>query len=309
MQADWDLEPGASIERRILHERYGGRTQGGIGPSRQTPNVLIFSDPEAGEQHGYYDGWQGDGCFHYTGEGQRGDQQMKSGNAAILNHVAEGRALRVFRGARGVVMYMDEFEVDSGEPFYRTDAHETDGGPRREVIVFRLRPKHIEPPEPSSKLAEVLTGPSKSNVPIEQQQTEKAYVAPSNEPYEAERREQTLVLEFEAHLRSLGHKVFRHRILPSGEARPLFTDLYDESLDMLVEAKGSVERNSIRMAIGQLADYKRFVSDGKPRHLAVLLPSEPRKDLCDLLASQGIDLIYKGRAGFNDSTGGALVGK
>src|SRR5215813_7948842 len=138
MPADWDLEPGVSVERRILHETYGGRTQGGIGPSRQTPNVLIFSDPEAGEPHGYYDGWQADGCFHYTGEGQRGDQQMKSGNAAILNHVNEGRALRVFRGARGVVTYMDEFEVDTVEPFYRTDAHETDGGPRREVIVFRL---------------------------------------------------------------------------------------------------------------------------------------------------------------------------
>jgi hypothetical protein len=309
MPADWDLEPGVSVERRILHETYGGRTQGGIGPSRQTPNVLIFSDPEAGEPHGYYDGWQADGCFHYTGEGQRGDQQMKSGNAAILNHVAEGRALRVFRGARRVVTYMDEFEVDTVEPFYRTDAHETDGGPRREVIVFRLRPKHVEPLEPSSKLAEILAGPTKSNVPIEQQQTERAYVAPSNEPYDAERREQKLVLELEAHLRSLGHEVCRHRILPSGEARPLFTDLYDENLDMLVEAKGTVERNAIRMAIGQLADYKRFVSEGKPRHIAVLLPSEPRKDLCDLLARQGIDLIFKSQAGFNDSTGGALVGK
>jgi 5-methylcytosine-specific restriction protein A len=63
------------------------------------------------------------------------------------------------------------------------------------------------------------------------------------------------------------------------------------------------------MAIGQLADYKRFVSDGKPRHIAVLVPSEPRKDLCDLLVTQGIDLIFKNQDGFNDSTGGALVGK
>jgi hypothetical protein len=309
MHTDWDLEPGASVERRALHERFGGRTQGGIGPSRKTPNVLIFSDPETGEQHGYYDGWQADGCFHYTGEGQRGDQQMKSGNAAIVNHVADGRALHVFEGARGFVTYVDEFEVDTNEPFYRTDAPETGDGPIREVVVFRLRPKHIEPLEPHSKLAEVLAGPARSEVPIERQQTEKAYVAPSNEPYEAERREQALVLELEAHLRSLGHKVFRQRILPSGEARPLFTDLYDESLDMLVEAKGTVERNAIRMAIGQLADYKRFVSDGKPRHVAVLLPSEPRKDLCDLLASQGIDLIFKSQTDFDDSTGGALVGK
>jgi hypothetical protein len=309
MQTDWDLAPGTSVERKALHEKFGGRTQGGIGPSRQTPNVLIFSDPEAGEPHGYYDGWQADGCFHYTGEGQRGDQQMKSGNAAILNHVTEGRALRVFTGARGVVTYMDEFEVDTAEPSYRTDAHETGGGPRREVIVFRLRPKDIEPLEPRSKLAEVLAGPARSEVPIEQQQTEKAYVAPSNEPYEAERREQKLVLEFETHLRGLGHKVFRQRILPSGEARPLFTDLYDATLDMLVEAKGTVERTAIRMAIGQLADYKRFVSDSEPRHIAVLLPSEPRKDLCDLLTTQGIDIIFKGQEGFDDSTGGALVGK
>ena len=103
MDADWDLQAGETVERRALHETYGGRTQGGIGPSRHPPNVLIFSDAEAGEPHGYYDGWQADGCFHYTGEGQRGDQQMKSGNAAILNHVAEGRALRVFQGARGIV--------------------------------------------------------------------------------------------------------------------------------------------------------------------------------------------------------------
>jgi len=309
MHANWDLTPGQTIQRTTLHEKFGGRSQGGIGPSRQTPNIMIFSDPDAGEPHGYYDGWQADGCFHYTGEGQRGDQQMKSGNAAILNHVADGRALRVFEGASGSVTYEDEFDVDTSEPFYRTDAPETGGGPRREVIVFRLRPTHIEPREPSSKLAEILAGPAKTEVPIEQQQTEKAFVAPSNEPYEAERREQSLVLEFEAHLRNLGHQVFRQRILPSGEARPLFTDLYDANLDMLVEAKGSVERNAIRMAIGQLADYRRFVSEGTPRHIAILLPREPRRDLCDLLASQGINLIFRSGASFDDSTGGSLVGK
>ncbi|HEX3173815.1 MAG TPA: hypothetical protein VHQ43_06320 [Solirubrobacterales bacterium] len=274
-----------------------------------TPNVFVFSDPTAGQRHGYYDGWLGDGCFHYTGEGQRGDQELKSGNAAILSHKSEGRALRVFKGAWGTVTYLDEFEVDEMEPFYRTDAHETGNGPRREVIVFRLRPKNIEPGEPQSKLAAVLTGPKRTKVPIERRQTEKAYVAPSSEPYEAERREQKLVLELEEHLLRLDHEVFRQRILPPGEARPLFTDLYDATIGMLVEAKGTVERNAIRMAIGQLADYKRFVGDGQPNHLAVLLPSEPRSDLCELLISQKIDLIYRTEAGFEDSTGGALVGK
>jgi hypothetical protein len=291
-----------------MQEDLGGSRQGGIAPSRQSSNVFVFSDPVAGEQHGYYDGWLGDGCFHYTGEGQRGDQVMKAGNAAILNHGAEGRALRVFMGARGTVTYLDEFEVDDVEPFYRTDAHETNNGPLREVIVFRLRPKSAEPPEPTSKLADVLTGPSRKDVPIEQQHTEKAYVSPASEPYESDRREQRLVLALEGHLRSLGHNIVRQQLLPPGEARPLLTDLFDATIGMLVEAKGTVERGAIRMAIGQIADYKRFFGEGQPDHLAILVPSEPRKDLCELLFSQGIDLIYPTEAGFEDSTGGALVG-
>jgi len=61
------------------------------------------------------------------------------------------------------------------------------------------------------------------------------------------------------------------------------------------------------MAIGQLLDYKRFI-DPAPKYLAVLVPEEPRQDLCDLLASQGIDHIFPTDSGFDDSTGGALVG-
>ncbi len=308
MRVDWELKPGDSIQRTRLHELLGGRGQGGIGPSRKSANVFIFSDPATGERHGYYDGWLADGCFHYTGEGQRGDQEMRSGNAAILNHKSDQRALRVFTGARGRVTYLDEFEVDDAEPFYRTDAPETGDGPRREVIVFRLRPKSIEPAEPTSKLAAILAGPALRDVPIERQHTEKAYVAPSTQPYEADRREQKLVLAFEDYLCGIGRSVCRRRILPPGEARPLFSDLFDATIGMLVEAKGSVERNAIRMAIGQLADYRRFFDLGELNHLAILVPREPRRDLCDLLLTQGIDLIYPTPTGFQDSTGGALVG-
>jgi hypothetical protein len=304
---EWTLEPGVAVERVALQAEYGGRTQGGIGPSRKTPNVLIFSDPVSGERHGYYDGWQADGCFHYTGEGQYGDQQMKSGNASILNHEAEGRALRVFEGARGTVTYLDEFELDEAKPYYWTDAQETGNGPRRQVIVFRLRPRHIQPGKPNMKLAPVLEGPVSEDVPIEQQQTERAFVTPNHEPYEAERREQRLVLELEVFLRRRGHEVSRKRIVPPGEARPLFTDLYDATSGTLVEAKGTVERNSIRMAIGQLADYKRFIESGQPQHLAVLVPSRPRPDLEELLASQEIELIYPQGDGFEDSTQGSLL--
>src|SRR3954470_1376784 len=92
---EWTLKPGRPIDRKKLHEDFGGRTQGGIGPSSRTPNVFVFTDPIAGEKHGYFDGWMPDGLFHYSGEGQHGDQRMISGNASILNHQLEKRALRV----------------------------------------------------------------------------------------------------------------------------------------------------------------------------------------------------------------------
>jgi hypothetical protein len=61
------------------------------------------------------------------------------------------------------------------------------------------------------------------------------------------------------------------------------------------------------MAIGQLADYRRFI-ERDLKHLAVLVPAEPRRDLSDLLLGEGINLIYPTGNGFEDSMGGYLVG-
>lgn len=304
---DWDLRPGDEIRRKNLHARFGGSPRSGISPSAKSPNVFIFSDPVSGEPHGYYDDWLEPNCFHYTGEGKRGDQEMKAGNAAILNHVRAGRALRIFKGAGGVVTYVDEFELDEVEPFYRRDAHETDGGPDREVIVFRLRPLSIEADAVQSEQAAVLAGPVRTDVEVERQWTKKTLVTPTREPYEAERREQKLVLALEQHLQGLGHELCRQRFRPSGEAQVIETDLFDLTTGLLVEAKGTTERGAVRMAIGQLADYRRFFEVGELKHLAVLLPREPREDLCELLVSQEVDLIYPTESGFEDSRGGALV--
>jgi predicted RNA-binding protein with PUA-like domain len=113
----WMLYPGDRIRRTELHDRYGGSGQSGISPSRTTPNILVFADPRSGERHGYFDHWAPDESFHYTGEGQRGDQTMTKGNLAILRHRADGRALRVFRGATGTVQYVGEFVLDELEPY------------------------------------------------------------------------------------------------------------------------------------------------------------------------------------------------
>jgi hypothetical protein len=290
---DWVLRPGTTIQRTDIHARYGGNPQAGFCPSRRTRNVLIFSDPAAGEQHGYFDRWMDDGCFHYTGEGQHGDQRMDKGNAAILHHKAEHRALRLFEGTGGGVEYMGEFEVDAKNSWYQSDAPETGGGPIRAVIVFRLRPLDAE--RPSLVEVSARARPGIIDAPVEQQWTEMAVVDPGREPYEAERREAKLVLAFRDYLQALGHVVTRLKIVAEGEAKPMFTDLYDKTANLLVEAKGSVAREPFRMAIGQLADYRRFATGAE---CAILVPSQPRNDLVQLAGAQRIALIWPTEKGF-----------
>ncbi|MFI6391516.1 restriction endonuclease [Nonomuraea sp. NPDC050540] len=300
----WYLEPSERIERKTLHEQFGGRTQGGIGPSSRTPNVFVFTDPIAGEKHGYFDGWMPDGLFHYSGEGQYGDQRMLSGNSSILNHKRDSRALRVFQGARGTVTYLGQFEVDEDEPWYEADAPETGGGLLRRVIVFRLRPIDAVVQPPQTSLARLLSEappPEKPvlELPLEQHLTERTFVNPAGEVYEAERKEASLVQALADYLRNLGHVVGRQQILPAGESRPLFTDLYDHDLKLLVEAKGSVTRENLRMAIGQLADYGRFLPEATR---AILLPIKPkRQDLIDLADAQNIVIIWPEGRGYRST--------
>jgi len=139
-RAPWILRPGDRIRRTELHNRYGGNGQSGISPSRTTPNILVFTDPRSGERHGYFDHWAPDDSFHYTGEGQRGHQTMTKGNLAILNHRADGRALRVFQGASGTVQYVGQFVLDLLEPYTEATAPSTDNGPPRRVMRFHLLP-------------------------------------------------------------------------------------------------------------------------------------------------------------------------
>jgi hypothetical protein len=291
-----NLAPGGDVRRTELHEHLGGQQQSGISPSSQAPLVMIFSDPATGEQHGYFDGWnEEEGLFHYSGEGQRGDQQMTRGNKAIRDHAADARSLHVFLGSgKGRdVTYAGEFEyVDH----YETEAPETNNGPTRTVIKFRLRP--LEDGSPATDAVSPLVTPgleSIDDVAIEAHNTETAFIDPGHEPYEAERREARLVKAFEQHLKSLGHRPHRHRISPAGEAKPLFTDLYDPADQTLIEAKGTTTREAIRMAIGQLYDYRRFVHDA--RRLAVLVPTAPRTDLIEFTNSCNVSLIYPDDAG------------
>ncbi|MEV7417487.1 restriction endonuclease [Streptomyces sp. NPDC089919] len=287
----WKIEVGQQLKRVEIHAVYGGRRQGGIGPSRVSDNVLLFTDPSKGHKHGYFDGWGDDRCYHYAGEGQLGDQKMTQGNLAILNHAVDGRALRLFRGvASGVCEYMGEFTLDAERPWYLTDAPETGDGPIRSVIMFRLRPVDAAPAVGIQLPNTPPVALAVDEVGVEQHHTERALVDPSREPYEAERREAALVRDYVEYLRVQGHDVVRHRITPPGELKPLYTDVFDRTDGVLIEAKGSITREAIRMAVGQLLDYRRHIH---PRpELAVLVPSRPRQDLIDLCLDVRVAVVW-----------------
>jgi hypothetical protein len=245
---------------------------------------------------------------------------MKLGNRAVLHHKSEGRAIRLFRGVGGTVRYLGEFTPDPARPYYRMDAQETGGGPTRQVIVFRLLPVgdvvhesvdelrlpgEFDISEVAEGVSSAPGGTSIATVPVEAQHNEEVLVNPSTAQYTAIRREQKLVLAYKKYMEAKGSTMIRFRIQPTAEAKPLLSDLYDETRNNLVEAKGTGAREAVRMAIGQLADYGRFTPDNTAR--AILLPEAPRNDLEALLTTQDISCVWQTRTGFGDNAAGRFT--
>jgi hypothetical protein len=317
---EWHLAPGDTIRRVDLHARFGGSRQGGMTSSRSSPNILLFLDRDVGNPHGYFDGWVGD-RFYYTGHGQHGDQTFRAGNAAVLRHREDGRALRLFRGAGGTIRYLGEFALDGEQPYFQMEAPESETGLPRQVIVFRLTavgpvihdaddelvlPDGVTAPILDAIVSSNTSEPQITRIPVEQQNVEEVQVARTSESYTALRREQKLVLEYTRYLESRGSTVVRFRAQAPGEARPIVCDVYDETRNNLVEGKGTGARGELRMAIGQLTDYARFVATQPAR--AVLVPARPRPDLEALLRAAHVAAVWPAYdGGFEDNAGGRFV--
>lgn len=135
---EWTLLRGQTILRARLHDRYSGIRQGGIAPSRKTKNIFLFTDDSSNNEHGYErDYWKDDFTFFYCGDGQTGNQKLTRRNLQVLNHVQDGRKLRLFSPVAGKVTYLGELTIDSEKPYEFADGIGRDGKPRK-VIMFRL---------------------------------------------------------------------------------------------------------------------------------------------------------------------------
>jgi hypothetical protein len=118
------------------------------------------------------------------------------------------------------------------------------------------------------------------------------------------RNEAALVSAYSGFLSQHGHVVAGRHYIAEGESRPLRADLMVKDLNVLVEAKATEARYAIRMAIGQLHDYRRF--EPTTPELAVLVPREPIRDLRRLLDGLAIGCVWPRGDGYRDSVDGRL---
>jgi hypothetical protein len=130
-----------------------------------------------------------------------------------------------------------------------------------------------------------------------------ADVTPSVVSRKMVRAEAQLVRRYRNWLDPSGTRL-RGLIIPTDDCF-LRADLFDTHLDVLIEAKADVSRESIRYAIGQLLDYRRYM---EPRpELALLLPMQLSADLAALPVEVGAAVIWSVDEGFTDSVGGRLT--
>lgn len=273
-------------------------------PSKTSDTVFIFTDPGEGAQFGYvYDGFSADGSIlYYTGAGSDGDQRESGSNSPILTHAAKGRTLHAFSAAGTVPgtatklqQYIGEFILDPELPHDRAPALDRHGA-LRTVIVFRLLPVRVVPDEIVHAVGHsgVAVHPRSQNVPVEINSTE-FFETVARSSQVAVRRESQLVADFIAG--QSGHRFSRWAIDLPAERTRLLTDVYDDGERVLYEAKAFAGRSDVRMAVGQLLDYRRHVHVEQLR-CSVLLPERPSADLRDFLATTGLDLAFKTPGGF-----------
>jgi hypothetical protein len=112
-------------------------------------------------------------------------------------------------------------------------------------------------------------------------------------------KEAQLAERFQRYLEGHDREVMRYRIFPLGSAT-LYSDLADVTDNVLYEAKGSAERMSVRLALGQVLDYRRFIDGSR---LAVLLPEPPAADLVELLEGHDVGCVVEsGNGQFTNMT-------
>lgn len=311
------LRAGELLTRAQISDIFGGSRQAAIVAAARTDSVLLFSGERSGPDNGWLPGDEaraenGSRLFRFTGVGGTGDQSFDGiageQNAAVLLHAERGQVLRLFVAAdTGIIgprlyRYVGPFMLDNGRP-YEVHAGPDSTGTYRRVIDFRLVQtgevgfdRRDEAPVAGSTNRTLVS----SDVAVVKLVEPERRRAPNDQASEVDRRrirrrEAELSDRLEEQLIAAGHEVKRVQITIKGKASFLVTDLYDVTAHVLYELKSTSSRESVRMALGQLLDYARFVTfDTRPArpHLSIGLPTSPDSDLLDLLVEHQVKLTH-----------------
>lgn len=239
-----------------------------------------------------HEGYQEDGSFWYTGEGQHGDQEFSRGNRALRDSARDGKRIRLFTVEKTWATYVGEFTT--GEPTYRIETIPDTSGAPRKGIIFHLEPVIAEMrllgtgEENLYEPAQVLSWypPDASDIVIAQ--TEE--LPPGDRV--VSRIEMQLQADFGEWSAARGDAPARLRL--SSDGTTIEPDLYFEKRRYIVEAKKSISRQHVRTAIGQVLDYAHVAArHGIDVNPMVLLPGSPAPDLRDLMASLGIAIAFR----------------
>jgi len=119
----------------------------------------------------------------------------------------------------------------------------------------------------------------------------------------AEKVEERLLIDFRKWLRR------QERTLEAAKFGSLRCDGYERKRRMLIEAKSSVSREHIRMAVGQLLDYGFQIRKNLGKsHMAILLPRKPDPSSVAWLPILNISLIWRENGAFFDNANGKMCG-
>lgn len=290
IKTSFPLKIGEKIRRKQIHDLFGGQREGGIStPKDHKDMIFIFSDPKEGEKYGYHDGWDGN-SFYYFGEGQLGDMEFIRGNKAILSHKENRKDIFLFNGSGGEVTYENQFILDEKEPYKYRDSKDRKLQ-ERQAIVFKLIPvSNYKTNLPKTNIdnsenisSSVVSLEAFERVTSKRVQEEKIIIS--------QRKESKLVKEYQ-HYREKNNQSELKRNSIKINGKIYWTDGWCSDEKLLIEAKSSSSRTYIRLAIGQLFDYRRHINP-QPEKLAILVPTEPQEDLLDLLSDLEIILIYR----------------
>jgi hypothetical protein len=115
--------------------------------------------------------------------------------------------------------------------------------------------------------------------------------------------EERLMIDFRSWLGQQGRK------LKVAKYDGLRCDGYERESRILVEAKSSVSREHIRMAVGQLLDYGfQIRKDLGISCMAILLPSKPDPKSVNWLSELNISVIWHENGAFADNANGKFCG-